>query len=171
MLGKHPTTIWHWRMRHGLRKHRKFHGRKRMATKEEKRRLLAYARGLSDYELAKELGMSVFGVRSWRRSRNLVGHPKYTYKHCFLSLEEERRRNIVYYSNPHLGDYRMARLLGITQPSFKEWRTTRGLPPHCRQKRGHPMKKGFSMDQYLNVRPLQERQANEVAIHEDMNRT
>ena len=150
VLGRNSSTIWVWRKRSKLPAKREHHGRRPLPNEEESRRLQAHEKGLSDSELARELNVTIFGVRSWRRSRNLAGHPKYDYKHLFLSLEEERQRYIIYNANPLLGDYRMAKMLGITQASFRGWRVTRGLPAHCRQKVKQNMKE-LDVEAFLSI--------------------
>jgi len=71
-LGVHHSTIRFWRGRRGLPPNFKRGGP--IPREEEERRLKLYRMGLSDYEIAKAVGVTPSAISNWRHRRGLPAY-------------------------------------------------------------------------------------------------
>jgi len=80
----------------------------RLTSVEEERRLSLYREGLSDYEIARRLGVHRVTIKNWRKRRGLPPHFEAGMP---LTPEEEERRLQLYRMG--LTDHEIAKAVGV----------------------------------------------------------
>lgn len=108
----------------------------RLSPAEERRRIRLYRAGLTDGEIAREVGVTVSAVGYWRRSRGLPPNRPRGRRGGRLSPEEERIRMVLYKRG--LSDYAIGKILGRSRTCIRAWRLKKGLPPNRRPSRLTP---------------------------------
>ena len=96
-------------------------------AEEDKLREL-YGKGLSDRQIAVQLGTKEYRVYRWRKDRKLSSN----YKNTHRTIDEERARELYDEGSP---DTRIAAELGCGVSTVATWRYREGLPaiyPHRR---------------------------------------
>lgn len=111
----------------------------------ERRRLELYKQGLTDKEMAKQLGDTYIAIGQWRFARNLPNNGKHYQR---LSAEELEARMKLYLQG--LNDREIAKALGIRYQTITGWRYTHNLPANVPQGR-HNAEQGNSQPPKMNL--------------------
>jgi len=100
-------------------------GRRRLflSKEAEERRMKLYREGLSDYEIARRLGVHRTTIREWRGRRGLS--PNFKRGEPIPREEEERR---LKFYKMGLTDYEIAKAVGVSKTAISNWRYRRSLP-------------------------------------------
>lgn len=93
-----------------------------LSKNEINHRLKLYRQGLSDYEIAKTIGISPQSIQTWRKRNNLSPNGKK------LSKDKEKQRHKLYQQG--LDDSQIAEIVGITREGIKCWRKKNNLSPN-----------------------------------------
>jgi len=86
----------------------------------EDRRLALYQQGLSDGQIATQIGVTRSAIAYWRKANKLAANQP--------SLEKHARRMSLYRQG--MNDCQIAVAIGVHRTSIAEWRTANGLEPN-----------------------------------------
>lgn len=120
-VGFTAPSIRNWRMDYGLApNHRP--GAKGITKKQHQERMVLYRKGLSDLQMAAELGKSGTTIRQWRLKHNLKVNKQY-------KTQSREKLYLQGYS-----DAEIARIDGVTTNAVCDWRRARGMKPNEQNK-------------------------------------